>query len=57
MEAAAAALLAALDPTIQPQQRVGDLRLGDRQLLEITKALSLESMMAVESLVHCTLER
>lgn len=47
MEAAAAALLAALDPTIQPQQRVGDLRLGDRQLLEITKALSLESEILV----------
>jgi len=43
MEREAAALLAALECPIDPRAEAGTLRIGDQQLLEIAKALSLES--------------
>jgi ABC-type sugar transport system ATPase subunit len=43
MERDAAALLAELECSISPRQLVGTLRVGDQQLIEIAKALSLES--------------
>jgi ribose transport system ATP-binding protein len=43
MEREAAALLAELECGIDPRTPAGSLRVGDQQLLEIAKALSLES--------------
>ena len=43
MEREAAALLADLECPIDPQVNAGSLRVGDQQLLEIAKALSLKS--------------
>jgi ABC-type sugar transport system ATPase subunit len=43
MEQAAAALLVELECNIRPRQLVRDLRVGDQQLVEIAKALSLET--------------
>jgi ribose transport system ATP-binding protein len=43
MEREAAALLASLECPIDPRAAAGSLRVGDQQLLEIAKALSLES--------------
>jgi ribose transport system ATP-binding protein len=47
MEQAAAGLLAQLECEIQPRQLVGQLRVGDQQLVEIAKALSLEADILV----------
>jgi ribose transport system ATP-binding protein len=43
MEQAAAKLLKELECEIDPRQTAGSLRVGDQQLLEIAKALSLQS--------------
>ena len=43
MEREAAGLLAALDCQLDPRLPAGSLRVGDQQLLEIAKALSLQS--------------
>src|SRR5439155_1575782 len=43
MEQAAARLLKELECDIHPRQLAGDLRVGDQQLIEIAKALSLQS--------------
>lgn len=43
MEREAAALFAQLECNVKPRQRVGELRVGDQQLVEIAKALSLKS--------------
>src|SRR5207237_9664035 len=43
MDAAAAALLVQLECHISPRQPVRELRVGDQQLIEIAKALSLET--------------
>ncbi len=43
MEAAAGELFGRLGCQIQPTQRVSELRVGDQQLVEIAKALSLEA--------------
>ncbi len=43
MNARAAELLAQLECQIDPRQRAGELRVGDQQLIEIAKALSLEA--------------
>ncbi len=43
MDNRAAALLAELDTNISPRALVGTLRVGDQQLVEIAKALSLQS--------------
>ena len=43
MEQATRRLLAPLECAVAPGQRVGQLRVGDRQLVEIAKALSLEA--------------
>src|SRR5687767_8225862 len=43
MEQAARKLLKELECEIDPRQPVGNLRVGDQQLIEITKALSLQS--------------
>jgi ABC-type sugar transport system ATPase subunit len=43
MEAAAAQLLGELECEIDPRQSAGSLRVGDQQLIEIAKALSLAS--------------
>ncbi len=43
MEAEAAKLFAQLGCEIDPRQRVGELRVGDQQLIEIAKALSLDA--------------
>jgi ABC-type sugar transport system ATPase subunit len=43
MEQAAAQLLKELECEISPRQLAGDLRVGDQQLIEIAKALSLQS--------------
>jgi ribose transport system ATP-binding protein len=43
MQRDSAALLAELECTISPRQQVGTLRVGDQQLIEIAKALSLEA--------------
>jgi ribose transport system ATP-binding protein len=43
MENAAARLLKELECEINPRQLAGDLRVGDQQLIEIAKALSLQS--------------
>lgn len=43
MERAAAALLTELECMVSPGQKVRELRVGDQQLVEIAKALSLET--------------
>jgi len=43
MEQAAGRLLRQLQCEVAPRQRVGQLRVGDRQLVEIAKALSLDA--------------
>lgn len=43
MQREAAELFRQLDCTISPSQRVGELRVGDQQLVEIAKALSLRT--------------
>jgi ribose transport system ATP-binding protein len=43
MDARAAALLTELECQIDPRQLVGQMRVGDQQLVEIAKALSLEA--------------
>jgi ABC-type sugar transport system ATPase subunit len=47
MERAAAPLLSELECNASPRQRVGDLRVGDQQLVEIAKALSLETEILI----------
>ncbi len=47
MNAAAAALLAELECRAAPTQLVGGLRVGDQQLVEIAKALSLQSDIVI----------
>src|SRR5581483_4713041 len=47
MDDAAADLLAQLDCPLDPRQPVGRLRIGDQQLVEIAKALSLESRILI----------
>lgn len=47
MEAAAAELFAQLGCQIRPEQRVGELRVGDQQLVEIAKALSLDAEILI----------
>ncbi len=47
MERDAAALLAELECSISPRQLVGELRVGDQQLIEIAKALSLEAEILI----------
>jgi len=47
MERRAAELLAQLDCPISPRQPVGELRVGDQQLIEIAKALSLEAQLLI----------
>jgi ABC-type sugar transport system ATPase subunit len=47
MERAAAELLAQLECHVPPRQLVGGLRVGDQQLVEIAKALSLETEILI----------
>ena len=47
MERAAAALLVQLECQIRPRQLVRELRVGDQQLVEIAKALSLETEILI----------
>jgi ribose transport system ATP-binding protein len=47
MEAATARLLALLDCQVDPRTRTGSLRVGDQQLVEIAKALSLDARILV----------
>jgi len=47
MEAAAGRLLRELDAGIDPRARTGSLRVGDQQLVEIAKALSVEASVVV----------
>jgi ABC-type sugar transport system ATPase subunit len=47
MDAAAAELLSQLDATISPRALVSSLRVGDQQLVEIAKALSLRSKILI----------
>ncbi len=47
MQAEAAALLSDLECTISPRQQVGSLRVGDQQLIEIAKALSLDAAILI----------
>jgi ribose transport system ATP-binding protein len=47
MERDAAALLAALDLRVQPDALVGRLRVGEQQLVEIAKALSLDARILI----------
>ncbi len=47
MEAAAADLLEQLECRIRPDQPVGSLRVGDQQLIEIAKALSLDAEILI----------
>lgn len=47
MEVASARLLEELDCDIDPRQPAGELRVGDQQLIEIAKALSLESEILI----------
>jgi ribose transport system ATP-binding protein len=47
MDEAAAALLAQLECDIDPRRRAGELRVGDQQLIEIAKALSLEAEILI----------
>lgn len=47
MDAAAGALFAELECPVDPSQAVGSLRIGDQQLVEIAKALSLRSRILI----------
>jgi ABC-type sugar transport system ATPase subunit len=47
MERAAGALLQELECTVHPSQLVRELRVGDQQLVEIAKALSLETEILI----------
>ena len=47
MERSAGELLRELECHVRPDQRVRDLRVGDRQLVEIAKALSLEADLLI----------
>jgi ABC-type sugar transport system ATPase subunit len=47
MERAAGALLTELECTVSPRQLVRELRVGDQQLVEIAKALSLETEILI----------
>jgi ribose transport system ATP-binding protein len=47
MEADSARLLAALECRVSPRARAGSLRVGDQQLVEIAKALSLDASILV----------
>jgi ribose transport system ATP-binding protein len=47
MERAASGFLAELGARIPPDQRVGELRMGEQQLVEIARALSLESEILI----------
>ena len=47
MEAETARLLALLDCQVAPRARTGSLRVGDQQLVEIAKALSLDARIVV----------
>ncbi|MCZ6793959.1 MAG: sugar ABC transporter ATP-binding protein [Planctomycetota bacterium] len=47
MEETAAGLLGQLECHVDPRSRVGTLRVGDQQLIEIAKALSLESEILI----------
>lgn len=47
MEQAAAGLLAELESQVSPRQRVRELRVGDQQLVEIAKAISLEAEILI----------
>ena len=47
MERGAATLLAALDFRARPDARVGSLRVGEQQLVEIAKALSLDARILI----------
>ncbi len=47
MEAASQQLLTALECDIDPRQTAGSLRVGDQQLVEIAKALSLEAEILI----------
>lgn len=47
MERAAAVLLAELESQVSPRQRVRDLRVGNQQLVEIAKAMSLEAEILI----------
>ncbi|MAT16256.1 MAG: ABC transporter [Planctomyces sp.] len=47
MERESAELLGQLDCDINPRQRVSELRVGDQQLIEIAKALSLDAELII----------
>ena len=47
MERAAAALLSKLECHVSPRQLMGELRVGDQQLVEIAKALSFETEILI----------
>ena len=47
MERSAGELLRELECHVRPDQRVRELRVGDRQLVEIAKALSLEADLLI----------
>ena len=47
MQREAAEIFRQLDSNISPAQRVGELRVGDQQLVEIAKALSLETQILI----------
>lgn len=47
MERAAAELLAQLDSSVSPKALAGSLRVGDQQLIEIAKALSLDTSILI----------
>ncbi len=47
MEAAARKLLTELECEVHPRQKAGELRVGDQQLIEIAKALSLETEILI----------
>lgn len=47
MESAAARLLAELECTFDPRTPAGELRVGDQQLIEIAKAVSLEAEILI----------
>ncbi len=47
MQQAAATLLGLLECSIRPEQLVGELRVGDQQLIEIAKAISLEAEILI----------
>jgi ABC-type sugar transport system ATPase subunit len=47
MEQATAAVLAELECNVRPRQLVRELRVGDQQLIEIAKALSLEAEILI----------